>query len=141
MLLSEKESGIIVLYVISLKGFACTLPILSGYCTFLTSSFGSIMFLQKRLKKSCSIRRCTARCRKGTCPEKTYRLPWDRRRQDDTSSFFLYTNQHMKPSFSVHVTWTRRKDGSMHDDKQMPPFNGYEEMAEFWGTHSLADYW
>ena len=29
----------------------------------------------------------------------------------------------------------------MHDDKQMPPFNGYEEMAEFWDTHSLADYW
>jgi hypothetical protein len=34
----------------------------------------------------------------------------------------------------------RRKDGSMHDDKQIPPFNSYEEMAEFWDTHSLADY-
>jgi hypothetical protein len=21
------------------------------------------------------------------------------------------------------------------------PFNSYEEMAEFWDTHSLADYW
>ena len=28
----------------------------------------------------------------------------------------------------------------MHDDKQIPPFNSYEEMAEFWDTHSLADY-
>src|SRR5262245_26485746 len=97
MLLSEKESGIIVLYVISLKGFACTLPILSGYRTFLTSSFGNIMFLQQRLKKSCSIRLCIARCRKGTCPEKTCMLPWGGRRQDDTSSFFSYTNQRMKP--------------------------------------------
>src|SRR5947207_15654573 len=35
----------------------------------------------------------------------------------------------------------RRKDGSMHDDKQIPPFNSYEAMAEFWDTHSLADYW
>jgi hypothetical protein len=29
----------------------------------------------------------------------------------------------------------------MHDDKQIPSFNSYEEMAEFWDTHSLADYW
>jgi hypothetical protein len=29
----------------------------------------------------------------------------------------------------------------MHDDKQIPPFNSYEEMVEFWDTHSLADYW
>ena len=29
----------------------------------------------------------------------------------------------------------------MHDDKQIPPCNSYEEMAEFWDTHSLADYW
>ena len=29
----------------------------------------------------------------------------------------------------------------MHDDKQILPFNSYEEMAEFWDTHSLADYW
>ncbi len=29
----------------------------------------------------------------------------------------------------------------MHDDKQIPPFNSYEEMAGFWDTHSLADYW
>jgi len=35
----------------------------------------------------------------------------------------------------------RRKEGSMHDDKQIPSFNSYEEMTEFWDTHSLADYW
>ena len=35
----------------------------------------------------------------------------------------------------------RRKDASMHDDKQMPSFNNYEEITEFWDTHSLADYW
>ena len=29
----------------------------------------------------------------------------------------------------------------MPDDKQIPAFNSYEEMAEFWDTHSLADYW
>ena len=29
----------------------------------------------------------------------------------------------------------------MHEDKQIPAFNSYEEMAEFWDTHSLADYW
>src|SRR5215467_6996677 len=52
--------------VISRKDLSCTLPILSGYRTFLTSLSGSIVFLQKRLKKSCSIRLCTARCRKGT---------------------------------------------------------------------------
>ena len=27
----------------------------------------------------------------------------------------------------------------MRDDKQIPTFNNYEEMAEFWDTHSLAD--
>ena len=29
----------------------------------------------------------------------------------------------------------------MHDDKQLPTFTNYEDMAEFWETHSLADYW
>ena len=29
----------------------------------------------------------------------------------------------------------------MQDDQQIPPFNSYEEMAEFCDTHSLADYW
>ena len=29
----------------------------------------------------------------------------------------------------------------MSDDKQIPDFKSYEEMAEFWDTHSLADYW
>jgi len=29
----------------------------------------------------------------------------------------------------------------MQENKQIPTFNSYEEMAEFWETHSLADYW
>jgi hypothetical protein len=29
----------------------------------------------------------------------------------------------------------------MSDDKRIPDFNSYEEIAEFWDTHSLADYW
>ena len=29
----------------------------------------------------------------------------------------------------------------MHDDKQIPAFTNYEDMAAFWETHSLADYW
>lgn len=29
----------------------------------------------------------------------------------------------------------------MHEDKQIPAFRSYEAMAEFWDTHSLADYW
>jgi hypothetical protein len=29
----------------------------------------------------------------------------------------------------------------MPDDKRIPSFNSYEEMAEFWDTHSLAGYW
>jgi hypothetical protein len=29
----------------------------------------------------------------------------------------------------------------MHNDKQIPPCTSYEEMAEFWDTRSLADYW
>jgi hypothetical protein len=34
-----------------------------------------------------------------------------------------------------------RKGGNMPVDKQIPTFNSYEEMAEFWDPHSLADYW
>ena len=29
----------------------------------------------------------------------------------------------------------------MSKDKNIPQFKNYEEMAEFWETHSLADYW
>lgn len=29
----------------------------------------------------------------------------------------------------------------MSADKQIPGMNSYEEIAEFWDTHSLADYW
>jgi hypothetical protein len=27
------------------------------------------------------------------------------------------------------------------EDNSIPPMNSYEEIAEFWDTHSLADYW
>jgi hypothetical protein len=29
----------------------------------------------------------------------------------------------------------------MSEDKQIPEMASYEEMAEFWDAHSLADYW
>ena len=29
----------------------------------------------------------------------------------------------------------------MREDKKIPKFDSYEEMAAFWETHSLADYW
>jgi hypothetical protein len=29
----------------------------------------------------------------------------------------------------------------MSENNQIPQFKNYEEMAEFWDTHSLADYW
>ena len=29
----------------------------------------------------------------------------------------------------------------MPKSKQIPEFKSYEEMGEFWDTHSLADYW
>ncbi len=29
----------------------------------------------------------------------------------------------------------------MSEDKQIPEFKSYEEMADFWDTHGLADYW
>jgi hypothetical protein len=29
----------------------------------------------------------------------------------------------------------------MNEDKQIPEFKSYEEIAEFWDAHSLADYW
>lgn len=29
----------------------------------------------------------------------------------------------------------------MSADKQIPEMKSYEEIAEFWDTHSLADYW
>lgn len=30
---------------------------------------------------------------------------------------------------------------SADDIKQVPELSGYEEIADFWDTHSLADYW
>ena len=29
----------------------------------------------------------------------------------------------------------------MSEDKKIPEFENYEEMAAFWDTHGLADYW
>ncbi len=29
----------------------------------------------------------------------------------------------------------------MSADKTIPEFSSYDEMADFWDTHSLADYW
>ncbi|OGL49565.1 MAG: hypothetical protein A2161_03790 [Candidatus Schekmanbacteria bacterium RBG_13_48_7] len=29
----------------------------------------------------------------------------------------------------------------MTGNKKIPDFKNYEEMSEFWDTHSLADYW
>jgi predicted DNA binding CopG/RHH family protein len=29
----------------------------------------------------------------------------------------------------------------MAENKKIPGFKSYEEMAEFWDTHDLADYW
>ena len=29
----------------------------------------------------------------------------------------------------------------MNKDKPIPEFKTYEEIVEFWDTHSLADYW
>ena len=39
------------------------------------------------------------------------------------------------------ATWMIRKKDNMHDNKEIPKFDSYEEMAAFWETHSLADYW
>lgn len=29
----------------------------------------------------------------------------------------------------------------MSENKKIPDFKSYDEMADFWDTHSLADYW
>ena len=29
----------------------------------------------------------------------------------------------------------------MSENKHIPEFKSYDEMAEFWDTHSLSDYW
>jgi predicted DNA binding CopG/RHH family protein len=33
------------------------------------------------------------------------------------------------------------KGNIMDENKSIPEFKGYEEMADFWDNHSLADYW
>lgn len=39
------------------------------------------------------------------------------------------------------VTWIVEKRSYMGAGKKIPKLNSYEEMAEFWDSHSLADYW
>ena len=34
-----------------------------------------------------------------------------------------------------------KRKGNMPKSKRIPEFKSYEEMGEFWDTHSLADYW
>lgn len=33
------------------------------------------------------------------------------------------------------------KDDNMDENKTIPQTSSYDEIAEFWDTHSLADYW
>jgi predicted DNA binding CopG/RHH family protein len=35
----------------------------------------------------------------------------------------------------------RKGANNMTENKPIPEMNSYEETAEFWDTHSLADYW
>lgn len=37
--------------------------------------------------------------------------------------------------------WIKEREEDMKTDKQIPKHKNYEEMADFWDTHSLADYW
>lgn len=34
-----------------------------------------------------------------------------------------------------------KRKGNMPKSNRIPEFKSYEEMGEFWDTHSLADYW
>jgi hypothetical protein len=39
----------------------------------------------------------------------------------------------------MHNGWEDRSN--MKEDRPIPEFKSYEDMAGFWDTHSLADYW
>jgi len=39
------------------------------------------------------------------------------------------------------VIWIKKREENMKKSKHIPKHKNYEEMAEFWDTHSLADYW
>ena len=39
----------------------------------------------------------------------------------------------------MHNGW--EDTGNMREDKPIPEFKNYEDMADFWDTHSLAEYW
>jgi hypothetical protein len=32
-------------------------------------------------------------------------------------------------------------DDSMSEDKKIPEMESYEQIGEYWDSHSLADYW
>lgn len=53
----------------------------------------------------------------------------------------LYAALHTRRSLSAPAIWTRRKEDNMPKSRRIPEFKSYEEMGEFWDTHSLADYW
>ena len=37
--------------------------------------------------------------------------------------------------------WTKVKNDNMDADKKIPEMNNYEEIGEFWDSHSLGEYW
>ena len=39
------------------------------------------------------------------------------------------------------MIWITKKGNCMIENKKIPEFNNYIEIAEFWDSHSLADYW
>ena len=39
------------------------------------------------------------------------------------------------------MIWIKKREEDMKKSKHIPKHKNYEEMAEFWDTHSLADYW
>jgi hypothetical protein len=41
----------------------------------------------------------------------------------------------------MHVDNIIRGKSNMNEDKKIPDFTSYEDMAEFWDTHDLTDYW
>lgn len=37
--------------------------------------------------------------------------------------------------------WIAKKENNMSEENNIPEMSKYEEISEFWDTHSLADYW
>jgi hypothetical protein len=68
-------------------------------------------------------------------------VPLAKQKLDGTSLSSSYISQRKKLWLSVPETWTQRNEGNMEDAKSPPTFTSYEDMAAFWDSHSLADYW